>query len=65
MPEWLLERGIGESRAVRIRDGEILEARVLLDGIVRAGALAAARLISAAPRAIAQAGGQELSLIHI
>jgi len=62
LPDWLLERGIGESRAVRIRDGEIVEARILLDGAVRAGTIMPARLISAAPRAIAEAGGQEYLL---
>ena len=62
LPEWLIERGIGESRAIRIRDDEIVEARILLDGIVRAGTIMLARLVSASPRAIAAAGGQEYLL---
>jgi hypothetical protein len=62
LPEWLIERGIGESRAIRIRDGEIAEARIILDGVVRTGTIMPARLIAAAPRAIAEAGGQEYLL---
>ena len=45
MPEWLIERGIGETRAVRLEHGEIVEARVQLDGTVPAGSVLAARLI--------------------
>ena len=45
MTEWLIESGIGETRAVLIEDGEIAEARILLDGIVPAGSVIAARLI--------------------
>ena len=29
MPDWVVERGIGESRYARIEDGEIVEARTL------------------------------------
>ena len=32
MPEWLIERGIGETRAALVEDGEIIEARVRRDG---------------------------------
>ena len=46
MPEWLIERGIGETRAALVEDGEIVEARILLDGIVRSGTTLAARLIN-------------------
>ena len=45
MPDWLIERGIGETRAVRLQDGEIVEARVELDGAVLAGTVLAGRLI--------------------
>ena len=45
MPDWLIERGIGEARAVRLEDGEIVEARIQLDGTVPAGSVLAARLI--------------------
>ena len=46
MPEWLIERGIGETRAALVDGGEILEARIALDGTVPAGSILAARLIS-------------------
>ena len=32
MPEWQVERGIGEERWVRIAGGEIIDARIHLDG---------------------------------
>ena len=35
MPDWLIERGIGETRAVRVADGEIVESRIMIDGIAR------------------------------
>lgn len=43
-PEWVIERGIGETRAALVKDGEIVEARIELDGIVRAGSVIRARL---------------------
>ncbi|HET7606660.1 MAG TPA: ribonuclease [Sphingomicrobium sp.] len=46
MPEWWIERGIGETRAVLVEDGEIVEARVQLDGQVPTGAVIAAKLTS-------------------
>jgi ribonuclease G len=46
LPEWWVEHGIGEIRAVLIEDGEIVEARVELDGIVPAGSVLPARLMS-------------------
>jgi hypothetical protein len=46
LPDWLAERGIGETRLVRVQNGEIVEARILLDDIVRAGSVLEARLIS-------------------
>ena len=62
MPEWLLERGIGESRAVRIDGGEIVDARILLEGVARAGAVRLARLKQAGIPAIAVEEGQEYFL---
>ena len=62
MPEWLIERGIGEDRAVRMADGEIVEARILLNGIVRAGTRVEARLKTVTPRAVAEADGQDYLL---
>lgn len=44
MPEWLIERGIGETRAVLADNGEIIEARIELDGATPAGSVVAARL---------------------
>lgn len=43
-PEWIIERGIGETRAALVKDGEIVEARIELDGVVRAGSVIRARL---------------------
>jgi hypothetical protein len=60
--EWQLERGIGERRAVRIDGGEIVAARILVDGITPAGAIIEARLARAGKPAIAIADGQEYVL---
>jgi ribonuclease G len=46
LPEWLVEHGIGESRAALVEDGRILEARVELDGTVPAGTIIEAQLTS-------------------
>ena len=47
MPEWLIERGIGETRALLVEDGEIVEAWVELDGTAPAGSVVTARLVNA------------------
>ena len=47
MPEWLVEKGIGETRAALVEGGRIIEARVELDGTVPAGTILDARLVSA------------------
>src|SRR3954452_16395171 len=44
MPEWLIERGIGETRSALVDDGDIIEARIELDGSRRAGPVISARL---------------------
>ena len=44
MPEWLVERGIGETRAALVQDGEILEARIEIDVTIPAGSVVEARL---------------------
>jgi len=62
LPEWLIERGIGETRYARVDDGEIIEARVELDGQVRAGCILAARLRQAARPVVATAGDTEFLL---
>jgi ribonuclease G len=46
LPEWLIEQGIGESRAALIDDGRIVEARIELDGTVPAGTIVEAQLTS-------------------
>jgi ribonuclease G len=46
LPEWLVERGIGESRALLVEDEEIVEARIELDGVRPAGSVRAVRLVS-------------------
>ena len=59
MPEWLIERGIGETRSVLLDDGEIVEARIELDGVVPAGSVLAARVVNTGTsgrNAIAQCG---------
>lgn len=66
MAEWLIERGIGETRAVLVEDGAIVEALVELDGVVSAGTVIAAKLRnvgSAGRNAVARdAQGQEYLL---
>lgn len=44
MPEWVVERGIGETRAALLDGGGIVEARILLDGVLPAGSVVEARL---------------------
>ena len=46
MPEWLIERGIGETRAALVEDGRIIEARILLEGTLAAGSVVGCRLRS-------------------
>jgi ribonuclease G len=46
LPEWLVERGIGEARAALVDGGAIIEARIELDGAIPAGCAVEARLAS-------------------
>ncbi|QIL01709.1 ribonuclease [Sphingomonas sinipercae] len=62
MPDRLVERGIGETRSVRIAGGEIVEARILVDGVVPASSIVEARLAQAGKPAIATASGAEYLL---
>lgn len=62
MPEWIIERGIGETRAALVEDGEIIEARVRRDGVTPAGTLIEARLAAVAPRVTVEAGGEHFLL---
>ena len=45
MPEWLVERGIGETRAALIEHDSIIESMIELDGVLPVGSLVEARLI--------------------
>jgi hypothetical protein len=47
LPEWLVERGIGEIRAALVDDGEIIETRIELEGSTPAGSVIRARLVNA------------------
>ncbi len=62
MPDWLIERGIGETRLVRIENDEIVEARVLLDGSVAAGTVLDALLRRVGTPALAEVGGEQYLL---
>ena len=62
MPDWLLERGIGETRTIRVKGDEIVEARILLDDVVPAGAVLDAKLTEVGVPAIAHAGGRDYLL---
>ena len=62
MPDWLIERGIGETRAALVDGGEIVEARIILDGVVRAGTVLEAQLKQAGVPAVALADGVEYLL---
>lgn len=62
MPEWLIERGIGEDRLVRIEGDVITDARIHLHGAPWAGAVLGARITAVRPQALAQAGALELLL---
>jgi hypothetical protein len=61
-PEWLIERGIGETRAALFEDDEIVEARVRRDGVVPAGTVLDAKLVAVAPRVTVEAGGEQFLL---
>ena len=62
MPEWLIERGIGETRAALVEDGAIVEARISLEGVARAGSGRQAVLKTAGTPAVAVDGAQEYLL---
>lgn len=47
MPEWLIEKGIGETRAALVDNGRTLEARIELDSTIPAGTILGARLVAA------------------
>lgn len=63
MPEWLVERGVGETRAALVEGCDIVEARIELDGVVPTGSVIAAKLISGGRNAVAIAdNGREYLL---
>lgn len=62
MPEWLIERGIGETRAALVENGEIVEARVRRDGVIPAGTVLEAKLVAVAPRVAVEAAGEAFLL---
>jgi hypothetical protein len=62
LPDWLVERGIGETRAALVDNGEIVEARIIPEDVVAAGAVLEARLKQVGQPAIAVAEGREYLL---
>ncbi len=46
MPDWIVEVGIGETRAVLVEGARIVEARIELEGVVPAGTVIMARLVN-------------------
>jgi hypothetical protein len=62
LPEWLIERGIGETRAALVEDCEIIEARVRRDGVIPAGTILEAKLVAVAPRVAVEAAGETFLL---
>src|SRR4051812_49790336 len=62
MTEWIIERGIGETRAALIDGGEIVEARVRRHGVTAAGAVLEGKLVAVAPRVTVEAGGEQFLL---
>ena len=62
LPEWVIEEGIGETRAALIEVGEIVEARVRRDSVIPAGTVLEAKLVAVAPRVTVEADGQEFLL---
>ena len=61
-PEWLIERGIGETRYALVEGGRIVEARILRNDVIPAGTVLEARLKGVGRNAIAIAGGKEYLL---
>lgn len=69
MPEWLIEKGTGETRAALVEGGEIVEARVELDGIIPAGTILQARLtdigVNSRNGTARDEGGTDYLLSHV
>ncbi len=62
MPEYWVEPGIGETRHVLVDEGDILEARIEIDGTMPAGSILQGRLVRSGRHAIARADGVEFLL---
>ncbi|MBW0008347.1 MAG: ribonuclease E/G [Sphingomonas sp.] len=62
MPEWLIERGIGETRYALVEDGDVIEARVRRDGVIPAGTILEAKLVAVAPRVTVEGEGETFLL---
>ncbi|MCL6741293.1 ribonuclease [Sphingomonas sp. RB56-2] len=62
MPEWLIERGIGETRAALMENQRIIEARIVRDGVIAAGTVLQAKLKSVGRNPVAVADGREYLL---
>jgi hypothetical protein len=62
LPEWIIERGIGEVRAALVEHGEIVEARVRREGVIPAGTILEGRLATIAPRVTVEAAGETFLL---
>jgi len=64
LPEWIIEAGIGETRAALVEQGEIVEARVRRDHVTPAGTIVEAKLVAIAPRVMVEAAGEAFLLPH-
>ena len=62
MPDWIVEEGIGETRAALVEGNEILGARVRREGVVAAGAVLDAKLVAVAPRVTVEANDEQFFL---
>lgn len=62
MPEWIIENGIGETRAALVENDDIIEARVRREGVTPAGTILEAKLVAVAPRVTVEAGGEQFLL---
>ena len=62
MPDWIIEEGIGETRAALVGNDGILEARVRREGATPAGTVLDARLLAIAPRVSVEANGERFLL---
>lgn len=58
----MIEDGIGETRAARIENGEIIEARVRREGVTPAGTILEAKLVAIAPRVLVEAASEQFLL---